>query len=207
VYEVEEHVGAARRRLLRALIVEDDVTLRAAIARLLHSRGLQTVEASTVREALLLLTPAPDIIIADFRLPDATALKIFEASCALWPAPIKIALSGRATPDEAFRLARYGVRRYLQKPVALATIWDAILQVREEPPDLRPLVQDTVGHVSLRDLQRSVRIVMVRQALALAKGNHTGAARLLRVSRQAVQQLMRRHRTVRFDSARRPQAR
>ena len=43
----------------------------------------------------------------------------------------------------------------------------------------------------MREMQRSVRRVMVKEALAQADGNRSGAARLLEVSRQAVQQIVR----------------
>jgi DNA-binding transcriptional LysR family regulator len=43
----------------------------------------------------------------------------------------------------------------------------------------------------MRELQTEVRRVMVEQALAKAEGSRSGAARLLSVSRQAVQQMVR----------------
>ena len=161
----------------------------------MRSRGLAVSEASSSREAIPLLAKAPDVVIADVRLAGDSAFALFEAAMGLSPAPIKIAISGVATPEESFRLARYGVRRYLQKPVTLAAIWSAIQSARQEPPELHALVPDCVGHVSLREFQNRMRLVMFEQALGLAKGNRSGAARLLRVSRQAVQQLVRRTRS------------
>jgi DNA-binding NtrC family response regulator len=187
-------VGALRR-IRRALVVEDDAALRAAISHLLRSRGISVAEAASAREAIALLAPAPDLVFADIHLAGGLAFPLFEAAMSLSPAPIRIAISGVATAEESFRLSRYGVRRYLQKPVTLARIWAEIQAAREEPPDLRSLVQDAVGHVSLRELQRKLRLVMLEQALGLAKGNRSGAARLLRVSRQAVQQVVRRSTT------------
>jgi DNA-binding NtrC family response regulator len=183
---------ARSRRLRRVLVVEDHRELRALLARFLRERGLHVLEACSAREAMRMLAPPPDLILLDVRLPDGSVFPVLEASASLWPAPIKIALSGAATPEDAFRLARYGVRRYLQKPVSLAALEEAIAAACEEQPDLRPLVQDSVGHVSVRELQRDVRSVMLRQAMAIAKGNRSNTARLLRVSRQAVQQFLRR---------------
>jgi hypothetical protein len=60
-----------------------------------------------------------------------------------------------------------------------------------EVPSLEPLVTALVGRVPMRELQRAVRRVMVREALAQAEGSRSGAARLLEVSRQAVQQAVR----------------
>jgi DNA-binding NtrC family response regulator len=185
-------VARTVRRIRRVLLVEDEASLRSAIARMLQSRGITVIEAASAREAIDRLAPAPDLIFADVHLAGDSAFKLLEAAMALSPAPIRIAISGVATAAESFRLARFGVRRYLQKPVSLAQIWAEIEAAREEPPDLRTLAQESVGHFSLREFQKKLRLVMLEQALGLAKGNHSGAARLLRVSRQAVQQVVRR---------------
>jgi two-component system, response regulator RegA len=60
-----------------------------------------------------------------------------------------------------------------------------------EPPKLDALVAASVGRTPMRELQTEVRRVMVEQALAKAEGSRSGAARLLHVSRQAVQQMVR----------------
>jgi DNA-binding NtrC family response regulator len=190
--EIGEGVARTVRRIRRVLLVEDEAALRTAIAGALRSRGITVVEAESGREAIERLDPVPDLVFADVYLSGDSAFELFEAAMALSPAPIRIAISGVATAAEGFRLASIGVRRYLQKPVSLAQIWAEIEAAREEPPDLRTLAQESVGHLSLRELQKKVRQVMLEQALGLAKGNHSGAARLLRVSRQAVQQVVRR---------------
>lgn len=184
-------VRTQRRRVRRALVIEDDERLRSALTRFLRSCGIEVLEAGTARDGIAQLPLIPDVVVADVRLPDQSALAVFRACGVLSPAPIRIAISASASPEEAFQLGCLGVRRYLQKPVSLEAIWNAIRSACDEPPDLQPLVQDSVGHVSVRDLQRNVRDVMFRQAMAMARENRTGAARLLRVSRQAVQQVAR----------------
>jgi DNA-binding NtrC family response regulator len=56
---------------------------------------------------------------------------------------------------------------------------------------LGTLAAAQVGHESLQRVQASVKRAMVERALALAADNRTNAARLLGVSRQAVQQMIR----------------
>jgi two-component system response regulator RegA len=124
-------------------------------------------------------------------LPDGNAFTVLEQAQKLTPAPIRIAMSGEASAEEAFRLAGFGVRRFLQKPVSLAEIWEAVCKANEEAPDLSPFVQESVGHVSLKALTGTVRSAAIRQALAIARGNRTRAARILQVTRQAVQQMVR----------------
>jgi hypothetical protein len=59
------------------------------------------------------------------------------------------------------------------------------------PLTVEELVRCEVGSASYHDVAARVRRTMVEQALRLSGGNKTGAARILRISRQAVQQLMR----------------
>ena len=179
------------RRLRTALVVEDDADLRTAIAAFLRSKLVRVAAAASAADAIAQLRGRPDVIVLDVLLSDGDAFKVLEHARRLAPAPIRIAMSGNATPEETFRLAQFGVRRYLQKPVSLDEIWEAICSASEEPPDLKPIVQETVGRIPLRDITSRVREEAIRQALAIARGNRTGAARILSVTRQAVQQMLR----------------
>lgn len=181
----------AQRQLGRVLVVEDHAPLRKAIAALLANSGAEVLEAETEREAVALLDPPPDLIICDVYLPDGSAQKIFEATLRLSPEPVKIAMSGYASAEEAFQLAKLGVLAYLPKPFALEQLSESIERVLDAPPDIDTLLRASVGQVPMRQLQQRVRRVMVGQALALTRGSRSGAARLLDVSRQAVQQITR----------------
>jgi CheY-like chemotaxis protein len=61
------------------LIVEDDVMLRAQLARALHKLpDVDIVEAGTIRESIDLADGMPvDLVVTDLRLPDGTALELF----------------------------------------------------------------------------------------------------------------------------------
>jgi DNA-binding response OmpR family regulator len=186
-----ESMGSTPRELKRVLVVEDNAPLRAAIARLVRSWGAKAIEAGTAREALALLNPPPDLIISDIRLPDESAFCVFEAAARLWPKPLGIAISGEASAQESFRLAEIGVRGYLAKPHTLEELTAEVERVRRTPPPLDPLLSTLVGQYSLHEVQDHMRSVMLHQALALTEGSRSGAARLLDVSRQAVQQILR----------------
>jgi DNA-binding NtrC family response regulator len=177
--------------LKSALVVDDEPALRGAIATFLRSQGLRTATAASAAEAVAQLRGKPDVVVLDVRLPDGDAFTVLEHARKLAPAPIRIVLSGAASPEDAFRLAQLGVRDFLQKPASLDEIWKAILAAAEAPPDLGPIVQQTVGHLSLKQLTTSVRDEAIKQALASSRGNRTGAARILQVTRQAVQQMLR----------------
>ncbi len=181
------------RAVHRVLIVEDDAALRRAVAR---SIGLASsavaLEAESVAAAREWLSerPPPDLMIADVRLPDGSIFEVLDAVRELSPAPVVVAISGKASPDEAFRLAQRGVRAYLAKPFSIPDLAKAVETARRDAPDLEPLITAAVGHVPLRELQSEIRRVMVREALALTEGSRSGAARLLSVTRQAVQQMV-----------------
>jgi DNA-binding NtrC family response regulator len=181
------------RKLERVLIIEDDADLRSALARVLASWGAEVSEAGTASEGKALLAgPPPTLLVVDVRLPDQTAFEVLDLAARRSPAPIVIAMSGKASPEEAFLLAQKGVRAYLAKPVSIGELEEAVRVATREAPILEPLISASVGHVPLREVQREVRRVMVTEALARTEGSKSGAARLLQVSRQALQQILHR---------------
>ena len=60
-----------------------------------------------------------------------------------------------------------------------------------EPPDLTPYVRASVGIVPLQHIEEHVRHTMLQEALARSGGNRRGAARMLKVSRQLLQHMLR----------------
>jgi len=181
------------RRYSRAVVVEDEVELRTAVARIIRRRFTDVGEAGSVAEAKALLgaAPPPELVIIDVRLPDDSAFAVLDQAARLSPAPIILAMSGKASADEAFRLAQRGVRGYLPKPFSSRQLVSSLDAAFREMPPLEPVIAAWVGHVPMRELQQEVRRVMVREALARTEGSRSGAARLLWVTRQAVQQIVR----------------
>jgi DNA-binding NtrC family response regulator len=181
------------RRYSRAVVVEDEADLRAAVARIVRRRFSDVGEAGSVAEAKALLgaAPPPELVIIDVRLPDDSAFAVLDQAARLSPAPVILAMSGKASADEAFRLAQRGVRGYLPKPFSTRQLVSSLDAAFREMPPLEPVIAAWVGHVPMRALQQEVRRVMVREALARAEGSRSGAARLLWVTRQAVQQIVR----------------
>jgi ActR/RegA family two-component response regulator len=190
----------AGRELTTALIVEDDPPLRTSLARAFERRGMKTSSAASLAEARTVLASAfaqggPDVVIVDINLSDGIALEICDELFRIVPVPLVVAISGNATAGTGFRLAQRGVRVFLEKPVREAELWAAIESA--EPSDLEAVATQTVGVTGLKDAQRTLRISMVRSALRATQGNVTVAARLLGVTRQAIQQVLQ------HDAARR----
>jgi DNA-binding NtrC family response regulator len=175
----------------RVLIVEDHKPLRQAIARAARDWGAEVLEAGTVREGHASLAQQPDVVIVDVALPDGQALSIVEEAVRMRPAAAVIAMSGQASAEEAFQLARSGARRYLAKPISLEELTRSVEEALSDRPKLDPFVAAHVGNTPLREVQGEVRRVMIEQALAKARNSRSGAARLLDLTRQAVQQIVR----------------
>ena len=181
------------RKLHRVLVVEDDAALRKAVVRTFGGRAdTEVLEAGSAAEARKHLGEPrpPDLMIIDVRLPDASAFEVLDVAQGLSPAPVVVAMSGKASPEEAFRLAQHGVRAYLPKPFSLEELASAVEAARSDAPNLTPMLAASVGRIPMRELQNEVRRVMVKEALARSDGSRSGAARLLQVTRQAVQQII-----------------
>jgi two-component system, response regulator RegA len=177
--------------LMRALVVEDDDVLGRAITRALEEWGNEVTWCTTLADALTATRTPPDLVIIDVALPDGSGVTLARELSRQRPAPLVIAMSGRASASEAFQLGALGVRGYLPKPVSFTDLVATIDSLLETAPDLSPLLVASVGRRGFQDVQEQVRRTMAEQALAVARGNRTEAARLLGVTRQAVQQLIR----------------
>jgi len=175
----------------RVLIVEDDKALCGALARVASRWGDEILQAHRVSDALELLDTNPTLLIIDVRMPDGSGLDVVEAASQRRPVPTMVAVSGEASPEESFRLAQAGVRAYLAKPLGLGEFVSLVEAAMRDAPDLQAVAAAAVGHRPLRNVRDEVRRTMVDQALARAEGNRSAAARLLNVSRQAVQQMVR----------------
>ena len=178
-------------QLKRVLIVEDDETLRRSLARVVRQWGAQVSEAGSIHEGIELLQENPDLLITDVALPDGDAFQLLELASTRRPAPVAIAVSGQTSTEDAFRLAQVGCRAFLEKPFQVELLAERVQKALSEAPRIDALVAASVGRTPMRELQTEVRRVMVEQALAKAEGSRSGAARLLSVSRQAVQQMVR----------------
>lgn len=180
------------RERIKVAAVEDDAELRDALAAALESPAAEFRGCGTVREALVLLaTWRPDIVLLDLTLPDGTAFDVLAVLRRRRPTPVTVAISGTATPPDAFRLAEAGVRAFLAKPFTMADLRAAIERATSVPPDLGLPLRGTVGHRGLQEVESETRDGMVREALARAGGSRRGAARLLRISRQLLQHILR----------------
>ncbi|MGB1014046.1 MAG: response regulator transcription factor [Nannocystaceae bacterium] len=176
----------------RVLLIEDSPALVRTLTRVFEGRGCEVFHAGTVELARIRLTEThPDLALLDFALPDGTGLDVLEYMATIHPVPTVVAMTGSAAPTESFRLAEMGVRAYLRKPIDLTELEQTIARVEAQPPVLRHHVRELVGRVPVKDVEEEVRKVMVDEALSRSEGNKRGAARLLKISRQLLQHIIR----------------
>ncbi len=178
--------------LERLLVVEDNEALRRALALALAGRASEVRTVATVAEAEPLIREwHPDAVVLDVALPDGDAFDVLRVVAETQPMPALVAMSGMAGPCDAFRLAQMGVRAFVPKPIEPEALERALDLALATAPDLAPLVRAAVGHVGVQAVEEQVRATMVSEALARAHGSRNRAARLLSISRQLLQHILK----------------
>lgn len=125
---------AERRRAtpLRLVLVDDHAVIRAGLARLLDD--LENVDvrgqASNAADAIPMIAEVePDLVIADYSLPDKDAPELIADVLERWPKLPVIVLSIHENQHYALRALRAGARGYLVKSDAPEEVEEAIMAV------------------------------------------------------------------------------
>ncbi len=109
------------------LLVEDDESLRAMIARHLRDRGFGVAEAASAEAATDLLDGGlrPDLVLLDLNLPGDTGWELLRSSAieSAGSPPVVITTATAVSPR---RLAEFDVAGYLPKPFPLETLVDTV---------------------------------------------------------------------------------
>jgi DNA-binding NtrC family response regulator len=105
------------------------------------------------------------------------------------PAPDVVCVGEPATPEEMFQLGKAGVAAFLQCPLEIDGLRSCLALLDAEPTG--ELARALVGRIGLREAQRELRHSMVAHALQLCEGSRKAAARLLGVTRPAIQRVLR----------------
>lgn len=194
VSSVEKTKQALPRMELRtALLVEDCSALHAPLLEILREFAVHVDVSASCTDAVRRLrsgTP-PQLILLDVCLPDGSALDVLDALQGREPMPALVALSGSSDAATAFRLAERGVRAFVPKPVCASRVREAVAQTLTAPPDLSTLARAAVGRIPIHSVEEQVRDTMLSEALAQSGGNRRAAARLLSISRQLLQHMIR----------------
>jgi DNA-binding NtrC family response regulator len=118
------------------LLVEDEASLRAAIAEQLGDRGYDVEQAESGEAALAHLTDfAYDIVISDLRLPGIDGSAVVEAAVARYPDIIAIVVTGYGTVKDAVEAIKRGAWDFVSKPFQI----DELLHVLDSALEQRRL--------------------------------------------------------------------
>lgn len=179
--------GAAKR----VLVVQERGGVEGDIAGILARLGYRTRLANPETAGHLTLTRIPDLVVLEVKASDDWSLPLSGEISRMSPAPPLIAIGVGLSSSQAFALAKQGVRALLEQPFDDRDLDGAIEKALHEADDLEPYVRQAARVTPMKNIVAGVRETTLDQALAMAKGNRTEAARLLGVSRQAVQQAIK----------------
>lgn len=117
---------------LSVLVVDDDATLRETLVEFFETFGHTARAASTATEARRMAADhAPDVVLLDLRLPDASGLVLLDALRADDPDVGVIVLSGFADVPTTVGAMQRGAVDVLEKPVDLEALEAAVQRASE----------------------------------------------------------------------------
>jgi DNA-binding NtrC family response regulator len=118
------------------LIVDDESTLRSAIAERLADHGFAVEEAGSGEEALPRIADfAFDVLITDLRLPGVGGRDVLDAALERYPDIIAIVITGYGTVKDAVDAIKQGAADFITKPFQ----FDALLHVLRSAIEQRRL--------------------------------------------------------------------
>ena len=133
----------------KVLVVDDESAVRFGIRDFLEQHGYEIDEADSCQDAQhLFRTSRPDIVIADYMMPDGTALDLLPRLKEIDAQIPLLVLTAHGSIDLAVRAIKEGAEQFLTKPLELPTLL-VILQ--------RLLQKQRNHHKQLASKSRQVR--------------------------------------------------
>jgi len=102
---------------MQALIVDDNETMREAMAQILTKLPISVVQAADGESALAALSEQPfDLVVTDYRLPGMNGLQVLQEIKARCPATEVLVITAYGTIDLAVQAMHYGAADFITKP-------------------------------------------------------------------------------------------
>lgn len=136
---------------VRALVVDDESSLRTALFRILDRQGFQVVTANSKREAEALMSPETpfDLALIDLRLPDGDGLELMTRLRQIHPACQVIILTGHGTIENAVKATQMGAYHFITKPFNME--------------ELVSIVDKAISHKTLQTENQHLRTALSRR--------------------------------------------
>lgn len=110
---------------LRVLVVDDEPLIRWAITETLEGAGLSVIQAADgqqARTALAAASPAVDVVMLDYALPDSRRFDVLTALRQIAPATPVILMTVYFTPEIARDALIAGACRVVAKPIDMREV-------------------------------------------------------------------------------------
>ncbi len=166
---------------MHVLVIDDDETFNAVLARALTRRGYQVRGARDAESALTLAGDLPpDAVILDLNLGGSSGLNLIAPLLALAPACRIVVLTGYASIATAVEAIKLGATQYFAKPVEVAALVGAFdVPTAGSPAEcLPPQAPLSVERLEWEHIQR---------ILQQHEGNISATARALKMHRRTLQ--------------------
>lgn len=174
----------------QVLVVAHEHAVRTGLGLLLGRLGVaEVIETGSAEPALSALENGVDAAFLSAAMPDQLALYVARNSARFCPNPIVVVVSQGPHPD-LFALAQAGARAHLTWPATSEDV-ARCLNTQRTADGLELGVRSLVGRVGIKDAQEWLRQTMLRHALEASQGSRRQAARLLGVTRPAIQRMLR----------------
>jgi two-component system, response regulator RegA len=171
----------------RVLIVEDDATAVALLARALRKHDYLVATATSVEEALQVSEGwRPQAAIVDLRLGRDSGLRLVPVLVSKHPGIRILMLTGYASVTTAVQAIKMGATDYLAKPVDVAEILEVLTGGRVQAPHDATLSRPSVRRFEWEYIQK---------VLAEHDGNVSRTARALGMQRRTLQRKLAKHPT------------
>jgi len=175
----------------QVLVVAHERALRAALTLMLSDLGVPSViDAEGPERAAIALEQGVDAAFLFASMPNGLALEVARSAVRACPSPSVIIVSQGLHPD-LFALARAGATAHLTWPLTPEEVWRCLEATSPSTESLEADVRSLVGRVGMKDAQGWVRKTMLEHALDASHGSRRAAARLLGVTRPAIQRMLR----------------
>jgi DNA-binding NtrC family response regulator len=120
-------------RHLRVLVVEDEPLIRWSIAETLGDRGHAVMEAANATAAVEVLKNEDDIdvVLLDYRVPDANDLGLLAEVRRLQPASAVLMMTADGSRDMSERALALGAYRVVGKPFDMHTLESLVVEAND----------------------------------------------------------------------------